>query len=98
MESIVGMTNISKFFFKQVVTSCNAKQLDEHLTVLATKNFLLQHDIDKLELIDCQLMKILLQADNQCHPLSMAPWLPEVQTAYLAHWYWSLQLTAKCTE
>jgi len=37
----------------------------------------------QLELIDCQLMKILLQADNQCHPLSMAPCLPEVQTTLL---------------
>jgi len=85
-------------FCKQVVTSCNAKQLDERLTEIALKQNLSQNDIEELELIDQQLTKILLRADNQCHPLSTAPWSPAVQKAYLTHRYWALQLTAKCTE
>jgi len=85
-------------FCKQVVTSCNTKQLDKCLTELALKQHLSQTDIDKLELIDRQMTKILLCADNQCHPLSTAPWYPAVQKAYLMHQYWALQLTAKRTE
>jgi len=82
-------------FCKQVVTSCNMKQLDKQLTELALKNHLSQNDLDELELIDRQLTKILLCADNQCRPLSTAPWSPMVQKAYLSHRYWALQLTAK---
>jgi len=82
-------------FCKDIVHGCNAKQLDERVSALATKPSLSQQDIDELELIDCQLMKIMLHVDSQCQPLTMAPWSPEVQMAYLAHRYWALQLTAK---
>jgi len=85
-------------FCKQVVTSCNAKQLDKRLTELALKNHLLQNNLAELELIDRQLTKILLWTNNQCCPLSTAPWSPMVQMAYLMHHYWALQLTAKQTE
>jgi len=85
-------------FCKQVVNGCNVKQLDERIADLTKKTSLSQIDIDELELIDRQLTKILLHADNQCRPLSMAPWSPAVQKAYLAHRFWSLQFTAKRTE
>jgi len=85
-------------FCKQVVTSCNVKHLDECLMELALKNRLSQNNLEELELIDRQLTKILICADNQCKLLSMAPWSPTVQKAYLAHQYWALQLTAKRTE
>jgi len=85
-------------FCKQVVSSCNAKQLEERLRDLALKTHLSQNDFDELELLDRQLTKILLWADNQCRPLSTAPWSPKVQTAYLTHRYWALQLMAKRTE
>jgi len=81
-----------------VVSHCNDKRLNKRLTDIASKSTLSQANIDELELINRQLTKILLQADNQCRPLSMAPWSPEVQTAYLAHRYWSIKLTAKRTE
>jgi len=85
-------------FCKQVVPQCNAKCLDERLTALANQPSLSPTDIEELELIDRQLTKILLRADHLCRPLCTAPWSPTVQTAYLAHRYWALQLTAKRTE
>ncbi len=44
------------------------------------------------------LTKILTKSDQQCCPLSTTPWSPAIQQAYLIHWYWSLQFTAKKTE
>jgi len=82
-------------YCKQVVECCNHYHLDERMAALMSKLTLLDEDLTELEAIDQWLTKILLQADQQYRPLSMAPWSLEVQKAYLTHRYWSLLLTAK---
>jgi len=89
---------VLQHYCKQMVRQCNQHQLDEQMAILIAKTHLMNDDICELELIDKMLTKILLQADQQCCPLSTAPWSPEVQMAYMAHQYWSLKLAAKRTE
>ncbi len=85
-------------FCKQVVSQCNAHRLAERTSALFSKRNLDDEAIQEIELIDSTLTRLLLKADKQCQPLSLAPWSPAVQTAYLAHRYWALKRTAKRTE
>jgi len=85
-------------FCKCVVRQCNNHHLDLWIQELLAKAYLTSEDIHKLEAVDQTLTKILLQADCHCCPISQAPWSPEVCTAYMAHHYWALKLTAKQME
>ncbi len=85
-------------FCKHVIRQCNNHRLDSRIQDLLAKPYLACEDIRELEAVDQTLTKILLQADRHCRPISQAPWSPEVRTAYMAHRYWALKLTAKQTE
>jgi len=63
-------------YCKQVVECCNQYCLDECMAALMSKPTLSDDNINKLEAIDQRLTKILLQVDQQCCPLSTAPWSP----------------------
>jgi len=82
-------------FCKHVIHQCNNHHLDIRIQDLLAKPYLACEDIRELEAVDQTLTKILLQADRHCRPISQAPWSPEVRTAYMAHRYWALKLTAK---
>jgi len=82
-------------FCKRVITRCNQLQLAERIKDLKSMPHWDQAQFDKLELIDRQLTTILLNADKHCTPTSPAPWLPELNQAYLRHQFWAISLTAK---
>jgi len=85
-------------YCKKVVTQCNKHQLAECTAILLDKDSLSANDIHELEQINMMLMKILMHTDQQCCQLSIHPWSPTIQTAYLIHHFWALTRMAKQTE
>ena len=87
-----------KKFCIDTVNECNKHQISERIATLMQKPHLSNADLQELERIDSRLTRILVAADRRCQPLSVTPWSPTVQKAYLRHRYWSLRLTAFLTQ
>jgi len=81
-------------FCKETIANCSNHHIMECIKTLKTKLHLSDNDLNELENIDSKLTQILVLADHWCHPLSSTPWSLTIQTAYLCHCYWSLQLMA----
>jgi len=85
-------------FCKETIANCNKHQIAEQIDTLMQKQYLAEEDLLKLEQIDSKITQILVSADCCCQPLSSTLWSPAIQKAYLHHHYWSLKLTAFCTQ
>jgi len=82
-------------FCKKVVKKCNQEQLAKQIMPLLSKETLNNQDIIELKSIDAALTRILVKEDQRCRPLSILPWSPALQQAYLLHRYWIIHRTAK---
>jgi len=89
--------NVNKIF-KQAIAQCNTHNLANHINALLMKAHLTETDLEELEQVDSKLTKILVRADQSCHPTNSAPWCPTLQTAYLHHQYWTLKCAMACTQ
>jgi len=85
-------------FCKDAITQCNLHRLGERMDRLTTTQLFTNTEILELEAIDSTLTKILTQADQRCRRTSEFPWSPTIQTAYVRHRYWTIQLAAFRTE
>ena len=85
-------------FCQDVIKKCNDKRVDERIKDLFAVSHFDDVAIAELENIDQTLTNILVKVDQHLHPLSLIPWSPAVQQAYLLHHFWTLTCMAKQTE
>jgi len=80
-------------FCKCIITQCNHYQMAQHLGLLQSLPTLGPEHLAKLESINKQLTKILINADCHCQPTNADPWSLELNQAYLCHRLWMLALS-----
>jgi len=86
-----------KEFCKHAIQASLEADLYGRIHHLLTKEQFSPSNHEDLEQIDAELMQILVNADKKCKKPGNHPQSPELHKAYIIHYYWTFQLSSKCT-